>query len=126
MSKVHLSKSYAVLVGLEAFVSAKAAVKSGVERITNPKEAKAKREESRREKQREIEKHRGRGIGMEMLNKALDKVERAALSGNNTVKEEAREVEYTSDRNSGLLLEDNHPSETSHVTPAGNERGQPL
>ena len=124
MSKVHLSKSYAVLIGLEAFVSTKAAVKSGVERITKPKEAKAKREECQREKQREMERHRGPEMGMEALEKALDEVKRTALGGNDTGVEEAKDVERTSDPDARLLPEDIHPSEISRLAPERNEMGQ--
>ena len=124
MSKVHLSKSYAVLVGLEAFVGAKAAVKSGVERITNPKQAKAKREESQREKQRAVEKHQDRGRGTEALGKALHDVKLAALGGNETGEEDARGVEIATVRNSELQPEEFRAHETSHQTPTGNEREQ--
>ena len=42
MSKFHLSKSYAVLIGLETFVSTKAAIHSGLEKVFKPNEARSK------------------------------------------------------------------------------------
>ncbi|MCJ1478724.1 hypothetical protein MMC13_007408 [Lambiella insularis] len=73
MSKVHISKAYAVLVGLEGFVDTKAAVNSGLEKIFRPKEARMKREEKQYEINRELEKEankrRGSVSGLEALSK---------------------------------------------------------
>lgn len=63
MSKVHLSKAYAILVGLEGFLSTKAAVHSGLEGVFKPKRARMKREEKRKDLNRELEKEANKTRG---------------------------------------------------------------
>ena len=97
MSKVHLSKSYAVLVGLETFVSAQAAVNSGMEKVFKPKEAHLKRNEKQKDLNWELEKEaqrtRGDGMGMDELTKIATELKKAADLGNEPEEDHHEEVE---------------------------------
>ncbi|MCJ1415527.1 hypothetical protein MMC32_001859 [Xylographa parallela] len=120
MSKVHLSKSYAVLVGLETFVGAQAAIHSGMEKVFKPKEAHLKRNEKEKDLnwdlEKEAQKTRGDGMGMDELTKIATELKNAADLGDEP-EEHDSELERMPHRDQEILHKDGKDS----ITPASSE-----
>ena len=120
MSKVHLSKSYAVLVGLETFVGAQAAIHSGMEKVFKPNEAHLKRNEKEKDLnwdlEKEAQKTRGDGMGMDELTKIATELKNAADLGDEP-EEHDSELERMPHRDQEILHKDGKDS----ITPASSE-----
>ncbi|MCJ1395112.1 hypothetical protein MMC18_007993 [Xylographa bjoerkii] len=132
MSKVHLSKSYAVLVGLETFVGAKAAINSGMEKVFKPNEANLKRDEKQRDLnwdlEKEAQKTRGDGMEIEEMTKIATELKKAADLGNDQERNDLGEVETKPKRNQGILPKDGEnsmPSANSKTAPMGMPHTRP-
>ncbi|MCJ1284968.1 hypothetical protein MMC26_004305 [Xylographa opegraphella] len=134
MSKVHLSKSYAVLVGLETFVGAQAAINSGMEKVFKPKEAHLKRTEKQKDLdwklEKEAQKTRGDGMGMDELTKIATELKRAA-DLENKPEDGLEAIEATSGHGREINPKEGEdsmpptdletaPSELPHAEPEGN------
>ena len=105
MSKVHVSNSYSVLVGLEAFVGTKAAVEGGMERVFKPEKAKMKQAERTREYEwvieRENKKRNSATMGLQGLSQALKGVAKAADLGAGEDNMGLEEIGTTAQRDEG-------------------------
>ncbi|MCJ1402620.1 hypothetical protein MMC11_005840 [Xylographa trunciseda] len=110
MSKVHLSKSYAVLIGLETFVGAKAAFHNGMEKVFKPQEAHLKQNEKQRDLnwdlEKEAQKNRGDGMGMEELGKIATELKKAASLGNEQGSDNLEEGDTKPFRDQKILQKD--------------------
>ncbi|MCJ1384350.1 hypothetical protein MMC17_007466 [Xylographa soralifera] len=136
MSKVHLSKSYAVLVGLETFVGAQAAINSGMEKVFKPKEAHLKRNEKQKDLnwdlEKEAQKTRGDGMGMDELTKIATELRKAANLGNEPEEDGLKEVEAESSHDQRIFQNDEEDlvqhaelgtasTEIAHAKPEGDK-----